>query len=87
MATTPGYPVFGTYSKYLGGLVHQLPLLEGNDFLPDLESVPKDVLGKAKVLVLNYPNNPTGGAAIAGNFSLRGQRSRSQSEEPAGRHS
>ena len=63
LMTTPGYPVFGTHSKYYGGLVHQLPLLEGNRFLPDLESIPAEVLGKAKVLVLNYPNNPTGAVA------------------------
>lgn len=63
LMTTPGYPVFGTHSKYYGGLVHQLPLLESNCFLPDLESVPRDVLGKARVLVLNYPNNPTGAGA------------------------
>jgi LL-diaminopimelate aminotransferase len=63
LMTTPGYPVFGTHAKYYGGLVHQLPLLESNGFLPDLESVPSEVLGKAKVLVLNYPNNPTGASA------------------------
>src|SRR5579863_9427127 len=63
LMTTPGYPVFGTHSKYYGGQVHQLPLLEGNGFLPELESVPAEVLGKAKVLVLNYPNNPTGAGA------------------------
>ena len=62
LMTTPGYPVFGTHSKYYGGLVYQLPLLESNGFLPDLESVPPEVLRKAKVLVLNYPNNPTGPA-------------------------
>ena len=63
LMTTPGYPVFGTHSKYYGGLVHQLPLLEQNGFLPDLESIPKDVLARSKVLVLNYPNNPTGASA------------------------
>jgi len=63
LMTTPGYPVFGTHSKYYGGLVHQLPLLETNGFLPDLGSVPSEVLRKAKVLVLNYPNNPTGAGA------------------------
>jgi LL-diaminopimelate aminotransferase len=63
LMTTPGYPVFGTHSKYYGGLVYQLPLLETNGFLPDLESVPSEVLRKAKVLVLNYPNNPTGAGA------------------------
>jgi LL-diaminopimelate aminotransferase len=61
--TTPGYPVFGTHSKYYGGLVHNLPLTAANHFLPDLDSIPKEVLAKAKVLVINYPNNPTGGSA------------------------
>src|SRR5438105_2649991 len=63
LMTTPGYPVFGTHSKYYGGLVHNLPLTEANDFLPDLDSIPKEVLAKAKVLVINYPNNPTGVSA------------------------
>src|SRR5215472_11493775 len=63
LMTTPGYPVFGTHAKYYGGRVHNLPLTEANRFLPDLESVPADVLSKAKVLVLNYPNNPTGASA------------------------
>jgi LL-diaminopimelate aminotransferase len=63
LMTTPGYPVFGTHSKYYGGLVHQLPLLESNGFLPDLESIPPQVLRKSRVLVLNYPNNPTGASA------------------------
>jgi LL-diaminopimelate aminotransferase len=63
LMTTPGYPVFGTHSKYYGGLVHQLPLLESNGFLPDLDSIPPDVLRKSKALVLNYPNNPTGATA------------------------
>lgn len=63
LMTVPGYPVFGTHSRYYGGVVHNLPLLEKNNFLPDLKSVPADVLAKAKVLVLNYPNNPTGASA------------------------
>src|SRR5215831_20116214 len=63
LMTTPGYPVFGTHAKYYGGLVHNLPLTEANHFLPDLDSVPVEVLKKAKVLVLNYPNNPTGASA------------------------
>jgi len=63
LMTIPGYPVFGTHAKYYGGLVHQLPLLERNGFLPDLDSIPADVLRQSKVLVLNYPNNPTGATA------------------------
>ncbi len=61
--TTPGYPVFGTHAKYYGGEVHNLPLLEANRFLPDLGSIPRDILDRAKVLVINYPNNPTGASA------------------------
>ncbi|HZN66921.1 MAG TPA: aminotransferase class I/II-fold pyridoxal phosphate-dependent enzyme, partial [Tepidisphaeraceae bacterium] len=63
LMTTPGYPVFGTHAKYLGGEVHNLPLLEKNSFLPDLGSVPADKLKRAKTLVINYPNNPTGASA------------------------
>lgn len=63
LMTTPGYPVFGTHAKYYGGEVFNYPLTAENHFLPELESVPGDVLGKAKVLVLNYPNNPTGASA------------------------
>ena len=63
LMTTPGYPVFGTHSKYYGGLVHNLPLNDANHFLPDLDSIPADILKKSKVLVLNYPNNPTGASA------------------------
>ena len=60
LMTTPGYPVFGTHAKYYGGQVLNLPLTEANRFLPDLGSIPEAVLSQAKVLVLNYPNNPTG---------------------------
>lgn len=69
LMTTPGYPVFGTHSKYYGGMVHQLPLVEENGFLPDLKSIPSDILRKSKVLVLNYPNNPTGASATPEFFS------------------
>jgi LL-diaminopimelate aminotransferase len=69
LMTTPGYPVFGTHSKYYGGTVHNLPLLEHNGFLPDLASVPADILQRAKSLVINYPNNPTGASATAEFFA------------------
>jgi LL-diaminopimelate aminotransferase len=69
LMTTPGYPVFGTHARYYGGIVHQMPLLKQNDFLPDLDAVPADVLRKCKALVLNYPNNPTGAAATPGFFA------------------
>src|ERR1700677_3611018 len=63
LMTTPGYPVFGTHAKYFGGDVYNLPLLERNQFLPDLAAVPSEKLNRAKTLVLNYPNNPTGASA------------------------
>jgi LL-diaminopimelate aminotransferase len=63
LMTVPGYPVAGTHSKYYGGSVYALPLLPSNDFLPDLDSIPADVLSRAKLLVLCYPNSPTGKVA------------------------
>ncbi len=53
----------GTHTKYYGGEVHRLPLLEENGFLPDLESIPADIARRAKLLVINYPNSPTGRVA------------------------
>jgi len=63
LMTTPGYPVFGAHARYYGGRVHELPLVAARGFLPDLSSIPPEILGKAKALVLNYPNNPTGASA------------------------
>jgi LL-diaminopimelate aminotransferase len=69
LMTVPGYPVFGTHAKYYGGEVYNLPLLDRNQFLPDLASTPADILKRAKVLVLNYPNNPTGASATSAFFA------------------
>ena len=63
LTTVPGYPVTATYTKYLGGEVFNLPLTESNSFLPDLDTIPGHVLKKARMLYLNYPNNPTGAVA------------------------
>ncbi len=63
LMTTPGYPVLGTHAKYFGGQIHNLNLEAKNNFLPDLESIPSAILKKAKILVINYPNNPTGASA------------------------
>jgi len=63
LMTVPGYPVAGTHTKYYGGDVHRLPLTEANDFFPDLKSIPADVLKRSKLLVLCYPNSPTGKTA------------------------
>ena len=61
--TVPGYPVLGTWTEYLGGKMVKLPLLEENGYLPDLDAIPEDQRKKAKLLYLNYPNNPTGASA------------------------
>jgi LL-diaminopimelate aminotransferase len=66
--TTPGYPVTATYTKYLGGEVHNVPLLKENNFFPDLDSIPEDILKRAKLFYINYPNNPTGQMATKAFF-------------------
>lgn len=63
LVPTPGYPILATHARYLGGVAHELPLLASRGFLPDLEAVPAAVLSRAKLLYLNYPNNPTGACA------------------------
>jgi len=63
LMTVPGYPVAGTHTQYYGGSVYKLPLRAENDFLPDLKSIPADIRRRAKLLVLNYPNSPTGKVA------------------------
>lgn len=63
LVTVPGYPVAGTHAKYYGGQVHRLPLLARNDFFPDLASIPDEIRRRAKLLVINYPNSPTGKVA------------------------
>uniref|UniRef100_A0A7C3YBR9 Aminotransferase n=1 Tax=Geoglobus ahangari TaxID=113653 RepID=A0A7C3YBR9_9EURY len=57
--TEPGYPVYFSSTVFAGGKPFELPLKEENGFLPDLESIPSDVAKKAKLMFLNYPNNPT----------------------------
>jgi LL-diaminopimelate aminotransferase len=63
LMTVPGYPVAGTHTRYYGGTAFRLPLRAENDFLPDLQAIPPDVLARTKLLVLNYPNSPTGKVA------------------------
>ncbi len=63
LMTVPGYPVIGTHAGFLGGEVVNLPLLEENNFLPDLKNIDADILARTKILYLNYPNNPTGATA------------------------
>jgi len=59
----PYYPVYITGSTTVGAVPYVLPLLHENAYLPDLESIPADVLAKARLLWLNYPNNPTAACA------------------------
>jgi LL-diaminopimelate aminotransferase len=63
LVTVPGYPVTATYTKYIGGQVYNLPLLKENSFYPDFSLIPDEILKKAKLLYINYPNNPTGQVA------------------------
>jgi len=63
LVTDPGYPVYSIGTMFAGGDCHFLPLTEDNDFLPDLDQVPEEVAQRAKMLWINYPNNPT--AAVA----------------------
>ncbi len=60
LMTSPGYPVAGTHTQYYGGSVFKLPLLADNGFFPDFSQVPDDLWSRVKLLVLNYPNSPTG---------------------------
>src|SRR5262245_19522415 len=63
LMTVPGHRIAGTHTRYYGGEVHRLPLSEANGFFPDLAGIPADVRRRAKLLVLNYPNSPTGAVA------------------------
>ncbi|HEY2410796.1 MAG TPA: LL-diaminopimelate aminotransferase [Pirellulaceae bacterium] len=63
LMTVPGYPVAGTHTRYYGGSVFRLPLTAENDFFPDFKSITPDVWKQTKLLVLNYPNSPTGKTA------------------------
>ncbi len=59
----PGYPVYAAHTRFCGGEPYRLPLQADRGFLPDLNAVPEAVARRAKILFLNYPNNPTAGVA------------------------
>lgn len=59
----PGYPPYRSGTLFAGGEPYYLPLVEQRGFLPDFESVPADILKRAKIIFVNYPNNPTGAVA------------------------
>jgi LL-diaminopimelate aminotransferase len=59
----PGYPVYHSGTILAGGNSYFMPLLDQNDFLPDLDAIPAEVADRAKLMFLNYPNNPTSAVA------------------------
>jgi len=59
----PCYPSYESAARLAGGVVKRFPLLRENDFLPDLEAIPAETAKKAKMIWVNYPNNPTGATA------------------------
>jgi LL-diaminopimelate aminotransferase len=59
----PAYPVYSRGILFAGGEPYYMPLTEENHFLPDLDAIPTKVLKRAKLLWINYPNNPTGAVA------------------------
>ena len=63
LVTDPGYPVYEIGTMFAGGVAVKLPLTRANGWLPDLDAIPEDLAARARVLWLNYPNNPT--AAVA----------------------
>ncbi len=61
--TEPGYPVYFASTIFAGGTPYALPLTRENNFMPRLDSIPEHILAKAKLLFINYPNNPTSATA------------------------
>ena len=64
----PGYPVYETGTILAGGEPYLMPLTHENNFMPDLASIPRDVLERARVMWLNYPSNPTAATVDLGFF-------------------
>src|SRR2546423_9438063 len=60
------YPVHGRAAPLVGGRVHLLPIRRENGYLPDLDAIPEAIVRKARLLMLNYPHNPTGAVAPLG---------------------
>ncbi len=68
LSPDPGYPPYTSGPVFAGADVHYLPLRPEHGFLPDLETIPEDVLRRANLLFLDYPNNPTGAVVQDGYF-------------------
>ena len=60
ISTTPGYEVLANMASWLHGKIYKVPLLEENNFIPDLDSIPSEIYQKCKLFIINTPNNPTG---------------------------
>ncbi|MES0446505.1 MAG: LL-diaminopimelate aminotransferase [Desulfobacterales bacterium] len=63
LVTSPGYPVYHIGVQFAGGQAYFMDLLKENDFLPDLNAVPEEIADKARMMFINYPNNPTSAVA------------------------
>ncbi len=59
LVPSPGYPVYPVATLFAGGESHLMPLIEANDFLPDFSAVPEEIMKRARLMFINYPNNPT----------------------------
>ena len=68
LSPDPGYPPYTSGPLFAGAEVHYLPLRAEQGFLPDFEAIPHDVLARANLLFLDYPNNPTGAVVTPGYF-------------------
>ena len=68
LSPDPGYPPYTSGPLFAGAELHYLPLEEANGFLPDLDAIPDEIAGRANLLYLNYPNNPTGAIVQPGYF-------------------
>ncbi|MGB9868226.1 MAG: LL-diaminopimelate aminotransferase [Bacillota bacterium] len=69
LVPSPAYPVYYTQALLAGGEPYLMPLTEDNGFLPDLDSIPPHILERAKIMFINYPNNPTAATADLDFFS------------------
>ena len=63
LVPSPGYPVYPVATLFAGGRNYEMPLLEKNNYLPDLKAIPKYILKKTRLMFINYPNNPTSACA------------------------
>ncbi|WP_139693896.1 aminotransferase class I/II-fold pyridoxal phosphate-dependent enzyme [Sporolactobacillus terrae] len=69
LTTDPGYPLYYVCPELAGARTYGIPVRAEDDFLPDYRTIPADILEKAHLLMLNYPNNPTGAMATEAFFA------------------